>query len=414
MASLTKSAFNAALLEYYDDAKLTDLQSLHSSFLAMIMRGKFVGRGQPIPVVHGSGAAISGTYSVANTNRKPSKFARFFTEDHGKIFDIAEIDRDTNELATPEAAFKNVRSDIDAKIGAVSRELAHTLLRTQNAVCGVIKTITEGGGDTTIVVEDPADIANLVPDATLVASADADGALRSATAYTVLSVVHSTGTVVLDGTAVTTDLWAIGDSLHREGSAPNGGSAIYPMGVRDWIQGSTVSSDPFLGVDRSVNPELLAGHVVAIGTSSAREAISGLAARLMSRGGRPDYFWVNPIRYAALEAELESSATVEKVVPGGVSKEIAAQIGFNAIRVAAGNGHVLIASDPLMPINEGHMLTMSTWSFQELGGKRQPNLVSENGIVLQKMESADALKAQIEAKGQLICHNPGANGVLTF
>lgn len=415
MADLDASAFSAALKEYYDEQKLTDLTAMSSPFLGMLRKGKFLGRGVPIPMVSDPGqASMSGTFSVANTNRAGATYQRFFLEDPGRIYAIGGVDRDVIDLAqSPRAAFETVQVEVDAKLDFTAKELAHTLFRSENGLCGKVAVggISEGGGNTTIVVEDLADIANLGVGARLVASATAAGALRdSGAVYVVASITYSTGTVVLTGTAASTSSWAAGDFLHRAGSAPNGSTVIYPSGLQDWVVGSGVSAAAFRGVNRSTNPELLAGTSVAIGSSTIREAIGELAAMLMSRGGKPDIFWVHPRRFQEIEQELDSHASHEKVTPANVT----ATIGYNALRVAAGNGAIRIMSDPFCPYTRGYMLTMSTWSLLEIGGKRQPRLRDMHGGQFLQLQDADAVKFQAEAKGDLACSNPGANGVLTF
>jgi hypothetical protein len=413
MADLDASAFSAALKEYYDEAKLTDLTAMQSPMLGMLRKGKFLGRGVPIPMVSDPGqASMSGTFSVANTNRAGATYQRFLLEDPGRIYAIGGIDRDVIDLAsTPRAAFESVQVEVDAKLTFTAKELAHTAFRSENGLCGKIASWVEGGGKTTIVVEDLADITNLGVGARLVASATEAGALRdSGAVYPIESITYSTGTIVLTGTTNATSSWVNGDYLHRAGSAPNGGSVIYPSGLQDWIKGSGVSATAFRGVNRSANPELLAGTVVAIGSSTIREAIGELAAMLMSRGGMPDVFWVHPRRFQEIEQELDSLASHEKVTPSNVT----ATIGYNAIRLAAGNGAIRIMSDPMCPYTKGFMLTMSTWSFLEIGGKRQPRLRDMHGGQFLQLQDADAVKFQAEAKGDLACSNPGANGILTF
>lgn len=419
MAALDLVALNAALNEYLDNFKLTELVALESPFMAMLPRGEFLGRGSPIPMVTDPGqASISASFSTANTNRVPADYKRFLMDSIRRHYAIGEVHRDVLEAAKkPAAAFADVRTETTAKISFVAREVAHNLFRTENGLVGKIAVggITEGGGNTTITVTDPADIRNLGPGARLVASATEAGALRHAGAvYVVQSIKHSQGQLVLTGTALTTSSWAEGDFLHREGNAPAAGDPKVMAGLADWLRGAGVSATPFRGVDRSANPELLAGIVLPIGTSSIREACSELAAHLMAQGGRPDVLWVNPLKYSELESELDSLATHEKVIPPGVTKEVAAMIGYNSIRIAAGNGSIRIMSDPFCPVKRGYMLTTSTWKFLELGGKRFPRLRDMHGGDFLQLADADAIKFQAEAKGDLGCSNPGANGVLEF
>lgn len=419
MADLDPAAYSPALKEYYDDVKLTDLTANESPFLNQLPRGKFIGNGVPVPMITDPGqASMSGTFATANTNRAPADYKRFFLQNHGRLYAIGEIDRDVISLAeTPKGAFEGIVAETNAKLTFVGKELAHTLFRGEAGDCGVIKTLTEGSpsvGKTTIVLADPADAQNLGPGARLVASLLPAGALRAATVYPVESVVPSTGTIVVTGTPLTTSSWALGDTLHREGNAPNGGSVIVPTGLRDWIQGAGVSATTFRGVNRALNPERLAGVLLPIGTMSVREAISRLAALLFTMGGAPDTLWVNPLRYTELESELDSAATHEKVIPRGVSPEVRAMIGYNAIRIAAGNGSIRIMSDPFCPYLRAYMVTTRTWKFLDLGGVRMPSMVNMGKAGLLNMENADAVKFQVEAKGELMCTNPGANGVLTF
>lgn len=420
MAALDPAAMSAALKEYYDESKLVDLTANESPFLNQLPRGKFIGNGVPVPMITDPGqGSLSGRYTVANTNRMPADLKRFFLQKHGRLYAIGEIDRDVIQLAeTPKGAFEGITAETNAKLKFVAKELAHTLFRGENGVCGTVSTITANApsaGLTTIVVSDPADVQNLGPGAELVASATPAGALRGGgAAYTVVSVVQATGTIVVTGTPIATSAWAVGDSLHREGNAPAGGDVVVPLGLGDWIVGAGVSSTPFRGVDRSVNPDRLAGVSLAIGSMSVREAISRLAAHLFVNGGNPDTLWVHPLRFTELEMELDSAAVHEKVIPRGVSAEVRAMIGYNAIRIAAGNGSIRIMSDPFCPYTRAYMITTSTWKFLDLGGVRMPSLVDMGRHGLLNMENADAVKYQVEAKGELMCNNPGANGVLTF
>ena len=414
MADLDSAAMSDALKEYYDESKLTDIVALASPFMAELRKGAFLGKGVPYPMITDPGqAALSGTFATANSGRVGATYDRFLMSDPGRIYAIGGIERDVIDLASsPRGAFEDVRAEVGAKLDFVARELAHTLFRTENGVCGVIQSIAEGGGNTTITVTDPADIANLGPGAPLLASATAAGAVRSATTYIVDEIDHVAGTIVFNGqTAATTDSWAAADFLHRNGSAPNGSSAIYMSGLDDWIPSVTTGlGTAFRGVTRDANPTKLAGIRVAATSSQVREAASEMAARIIANGGRPDRLYVNPLRYAILEQELDSHATVEKIRPGNIS----AQVGFNALRVAAGSGSVMIVADPFCPFYRGYMLTMNTWKFHEIGGKRQPRMRDMgNGDFLQQQD-ADAVKFQCEAKGDLGCSNPGRNGVIVF
>lgn len=416
MADLDATAMSAALKEYYDESKLTDLVAKESPFLGMIPKGKFLGRGHPYPMITDPGqASLSASFSVANTNRVGATYQRFFMEDVRRLYAIGGVDRDVIDLASSaRGAFSDVQGEVDAKLAFVARELAHTAFRTENSVCGVIATggISEGGGQTTITVTDFADLVNLGPGARLVASATAAGALRgSGTVYPVVSVDHSAGTIVLTGTAASTSSWAAGDFLHRAGNAPDAGDAVVPSGVADWIPDTAPSSTAFRGVDRSVLPDKLAGIRVDATSGQVREKASELGARIKSNSGMtPDALFVNPLRFHILEQELDSLATHEKVP----ARNTTAQIGYNGLRVAVGSGSVVILADPFCPYKRGYMLTMSTWKFHELGGKRQPRLRDMGGGQFLQQQDADAVKFQAEAKGDLGCSNPGANGVLLF
>lgn len=420
MAQLNADAYSAALKEYYDETKLVDLTANSSPFLNQIPRGKFIGEGVPVPMITDPGqASTSGTFATANANRAPGDYQRFFLRNHGRIYSIGEIERDVIVRAqTPSGAFEGITAETNAKHEFVAKELAHTLFRGEAGVNGVIASITPDSpvaGQTTIEVEDLGDLQNLGPGARLTASATPAGALRGAGAvYTVLAVIHTEGKLVVDGLPEATSAWAVGDTLHRDGNAPAGGDPIVPSGLADWIVGAGVSSTPFMGVDRSRNPERLAGILLSIGSMSIREAVSRLAAYLFTMGGWPDTLWVHPLRFTELENELDSVATHEKVIPRGVSPELRAMIGYNAIRIAAGNGSIRIMSDPFCPYKRGYMLSMSTWKFLDLGGTRMPRLVDMGRGGFLRMENADAMKFQVEAKGQLMCMNPGANGVLLF
>lgn len=413
MADLDAAALSAALKEYYDESVLTDLIKLSSPIMRMIKRGKFLGKGQPYPMVTDPGqASLSGTFTTANSGRVGATYKRFFMGDVRKIYAVGGIDRDVIDLSSsPRGAFEHAKNETNTKLSFVAREHAHTLYRGENALCGEIKTIAEGGGKTTIVVEDPADIRNLGPGAPLVASATKAGALRAATTYAVETISHTTGTLVLTGTAATTSLWAVGDFLHRDGSAPAGSDPIYHSGFADWIpDDEPTTGDSHYSVDRSVNPDHLAGLRIDATTSQIREAASEMGARIMANGGSAGVLAVHPLRHHLLEMELDVNATHEKV-PDSSKKAL---VGYNGLRIATGAGSAMVVADPFCPFYRGYMLSIETWCYHELGGKRQPRLVDMGGGMLLRQENADAMKFQTECKGDLGCANPGANGVIKF
>lgn len=414
MGDQTISGWSGALKQYYDDQKLTDMQARKSALLGMIRRTTWAGKGKPLPMITDPGqAALSGTYSTANTNRVGASTAQFLAAHFGKIFAVGGIENDVLDAAMDtRSAFDDLRRETGAKLDFVSRELAHTLFRGQNASCGVISAISEGGGQTTITVTDFADIANLGAGANLVAASAAGGALRGSGAdYPVVSINRSAGTIVLTGTAATTSSWAAGDVLSREGSAPNGGDRIVPSGFADWIPDTApTSGDSHYGVDRSSDPDKLAGLRLDASSGSVKEAVSEMAARILANGGEPDTLFVNPIRYQVLEMELDSFASHEKIGPRNAS----ATIGYNAMRVAAGNGSVRIVSDSACPFYRAYMLTLDSWEFQELGGKPQPRLQDMGNGELLQLGDADVKKFWAVAKGDLACVNPGMNGVIKF
>lgn len=410
MAELDVSAMSDAMKSYHGGSRLTDLLKLMSPFLGRIRRGVHKGKNVPYPMITAAGqAALSGAFATANTNRTPATFDQFLMENPGKIFAIGGIERDVIDRAKDdESAYGDFKKETTAKFDLVMRELAHTLQRTENAVCGVISTIAEGGGQTTIVVEDFSNVSNLGPGANLVASATPAGALRdTGTVYPVVSVAHTTGTIVLTGTAATTSLWAVGDSLHREGSAPDGGSPIYSSGIQDWLVDGPTST-LFRTVDRSVLPDKLAGVHVTASTSQIREALSEITARIRANGGKPTLALANPLKFSELEMELDAFASHEKVP----ARFTTAKIGYDGIRVA---GAGVIVPDPFTPYNKMPVLDEDTWAFLEIGGERQPRFRKyRNGDVLLDMENADAIKFQAEAKGDLACSNPGGNGLIHF
>lgn len=414
MADLTASAMSDALKEYLDESHLTDIVALQSPLLGLMPKGKFLGRNVPYPMITDPGqASLSATFSVANTNRAGATYDRFLMSTPGRIYAIGGIERDVIDLASsPKGAFKDVTVEVDAKLAFVTRELAHNCFRSENGYIGRLSTAAEGGGNTTLTFADPADVANLGPGARIVAAATASGALRdSGAVYTVDAVNHSAGTATLIGeTAITTSSWGTTDFIFRAGDAPNTGSPVRPSGLKDWIPDTDAEVGTFRSVDRSTNVTKLGGLRVDASVSQVREACSEMAARIIANGGMPDVLFVHPLRYSVLEQELDSLATHEKVPARGVS----AQIGYNAIRISAGAGSVRIIADPFCPYYRGYMLTMKTWTWHEIGGKRQPRLRDMHGGSLLQQEDADAVKFQAEAKGDLGCTNPGANGVIKF
>lgn len=232
-----------------------------------------------------------------------------------------------------------------------------------------------------------------------ISGASGDGGIY----VTVASVDEDNGKFTL----TTGDAAAIGSFSDGDFFAPAGVTSSFQAwpGLAAWLPLTTPSATSFFGVDRSVDPRRLAGVRLDNSTASIESNIMtvGEACNTTFKG-RERICMLNPVNYTSLSLSLDSKHVYNDDVDGVV--------GFEYIKVYTSAGAIKVYADPACPTNRGYVLDMSTWKFHHMGGF--PHLVDDNGLMLEPIDSQNAVLIKGALYGAPACHAPGSNGVFSI
>lgn len=146
------------------------------------------------------------------------------------------------------------------------------------------------------------------------------------------------------------------DYLYLYGTYDNG-----PKGIPAWIPSSTPSSTTFFGVDRSEEPELLAGF-----RGTWEGTIADSAAKLVSVMGA--YFdidatamWVSPYRWYQLQFELQAKNLFM------LDNQRTLEWGTTAMNLITPSGVIPVLADPYCPADAAYILNHGQMEFLTTG-----------------------------------------------
>lgn len=376
--------------------------------------GDFFGSQMDVPLEHDHPSASRDFTTAAGNAQQPSSSVKYNLT-RAKDYGIGKLDAETM------AATENDRG---AWVRALAREQKNVLLtlqkrtalgcyRNHGGAIGVISAIGNGDGtNDRITLTLKSDVKNFSIGMPIdVSSTDGtSGAIRTVSTQPYVGKIDfDNGYIyVLDapgGSAVnlTTAISGstAGDYLFSDGDF---GQAF--RGVDSWIPLTAPSSgESFLGIDRSVNPQTLAGHRLNDTSLSIEESIQELAARIESCGGGGDMAcYMHPMQVKQLALELDTKVVRD---PGGTGR-----FGFSGLMCDTGAGPVEVLSDPACPENRAYLLDMETWAFHHLKGL--PHLVEDDGLQRVRVSTADQVEFRYRLWGNLKCTAPGRNGVFAL
>lgn len=391
------------LKEYYDSQPVRNLlERSHTLYAMMPKDSDFSGRTYPQPVWYGTSTG-SADFPTAQTNQSPDLTAEF------------QIPITTNyTLATAQnAALQAARNDKGAFInllkmrvkGAMENAIARDAWMLYRTGTGAIGKISSGASTGVLVLTNPTDALAFQKNQVLVASSADGGSLDAGVGYVIATDV-STGKVVVSatagGSAGQPTGWADSHFLYSQGD-PN--AQIAGLGI--WVPSSGSTLRPtvgtpkiFLGVDRSVDPTRLCGTALNLSGMDIESALIELISQVKMLGGRPEYTFVNPVSFRALQKALQARHQYTSV---SVTND--AGITFPGIEV---NGSVVL-EDSDCPPQTAFALQMDTWKIVSYG-KSPQILTYEDGITAFRTANNDSVEARIGGYRNLVCDAPVKNG----
>lgn len=210
--------------------------------------------------------------------------------------------------------------------------------------------------------------------------------------------------------------WVAGDWLTINGNSPLNGPTISgaqpPVaitGLMAWIgmSQSITPSDVFFGVNRSYDTWRLGGGFYdgSQNGQSVEEALYDASTQLFMESGFPNYAFVGPNAYAALQKSTAARNIFETEIQGSQDENGVAHIFFKGIQIQGAGSNFVVIADRSCPPFGAFLLTMEDWALYSL--KELPHVVDDDGVSFLRQQSADAFEFRMAGYGQLGCQAPG-------
>lgn len=196
-------------------------------------------------------------------------------------------------------------------------------------------------------------------------------------------------------TSLTTGDWVL----------PAGNLNAAVAGVQDWIAGSSVTSTSFFGVDRTVDPTKLAGHIVT-GSASIVNSLIDAAEKIEVYGAQASYCFMNPADVKTLKKELENKTVIYKEVGSSIE-------GMNISYKAMQFEGITVLSDLHVPKSKAFLLDLSTFELH-VNGELASGLRIDEGRESVVDITSDGKLVRLKSYMQLICRNPSRNVIVNL
>ncbi len=393
---------NYALKQVYPAYPPEDVAGGQNKFLSMVNKeGIWTGKeNMPQAVEHGYTQSGGGDFALAQAQSSstlgkefsvPKRWAYWFAKIDGKAI-VATSD------APKSAFFKAVKHETDNGIKAFGDHLAICLSRTGTGSLGQRSGALSGN---IVTLSKKGDVRNFRVGMTIQASStDGASGLRTGSAV-VIRLDHGAGTIELDNAAGITTFTA-GDFLARQGDFDNTAT-----GVQAWIPlASPGTSDNFLGVNRSVDRERLAGQRLpaAAASNSIKENAMDISAAIDTFGGftkGKGWGFLSPANWNRLQKDLDAQIRRNEG-PNG-------RFGFRYIEQDSPAGTIEWYSERTWPDDLGHVLDPEMWVVRHALG--YPHLNEDDGNSALRSSNSDAIEVRLRSAGNLFMLGGSRNGV---
>ncbi len=366
---------------------------------------KFGGKGKHMAWEFAPSGGASSVFANAQANKSAGSYERPFIT-RVKEYALASMDGEAQEASEgDEVAVAEVfETAMNGALYNLNRSVSFNAFRNGGGARGQLAAATSGVGTTTITLTSTSSMQGFEKNMWVNASAT-DG-----TSGTVLAgKAQITGVNRTARTLTTTAAWntlipGITDSyyLFRDGDF---GNVI--KGFQAWIPDSApTAGDSFFGIDRSDDPDRLAGIRYAPGSGTTEEILVAASALAFDFGAKPDLVIMHPLDHANL---VNSMSTKNKIEVNAVDKPT---IGYKGVELMGATGAMAVLSDPMCQRYKAWMLTQDTWEDWCLGDI--PRVLDRDGNKVMREPNADADELRVGGYLQRVCKNPGKNVNITL
>lgn len=407
------TTFDALLKEMYSDEEVANLVYTDHPFLALVPKKEdFGGDALVVPVKYGTNNRVSNTFSDAVgatiTTGDTSQTAKF-TVTMEEVYGVGNLDRKTiwsaKNAGNMGAFVEHVEFERNDLLDGLGRRIAGQLFRGSSGSLGTIGSIAS----TVVTLGNAAQAFDFEPGMYVcVSSADGTGSLRDSGASVRVTAVDVDAGTITTASAIDS---AISGAVEGDYIFPLGDHAAGIDGLADWVPSSTTGlSNAFYGVTRSVHPSRLAG--VRYDASSVNATYEDIFTKLAvdvyrNSKKRSTHLFVPPAVWSDLSKSLQSQVVFSR--GSGVKAEKGeASFGFESLKMAGPGGMIDIVADPDCPYNRAYLLALDTWKLVSLG--QAPHIQQDDGLLIRNA-STDSYNIRASAYANLVCYNPGANGV---
>jgi len=359
----------------------------------------FFGKNKPIVVQYGYGNGRSASFSVAQTNTGNGKY-KDFTITRAADYSIARLtNEDVEATENDKGAFVQLlKREVDGAIEASTDSCARDLWGSGTGTIGRLSA-SAAINTTTVTLATPDDVFKIEEGMVLVASATNGTGTVKAGSVTVTAVDIDSGTFTVSAALST----GIGTVALSDFLFPEGDYNAKMTGFYGWIpDADPVGGDNFFGVDRSINPERLAGLRFDGTGMSIEEGLVKTCAKLNRRKSKPDFAVLHPDDYASLELDLGSK--IQYVFPQ--SKE-QADISFKGIKLSHRNGVLTVMSDAYARLGRAAVMQSNTWCLESL--KKHIRILNLDGNEKLRIYNQDGIEFRVGGYKNLSCNAPAWN-----
>jgi hypothetical protein len=303
------------------------------------------------------------------------------------------LDRCKDEGSYIKAGAKIVK---DALRAHMRRLLIHSHGEGDGVIGRIIPAAGVNAGPDWIKI-DPSQVRNVERGSRLVAALTKTGALRSATSLVVTKRNSVTGQLDLSASPVALG-WSNSDYIKFEGDT----NAVF-SGYFSWVPQVDPTSTLFFNVDRT-NDVVRTGGIRFPATGlGPRAALIRAAVAAAGEGAAIDRVRVSIADYGAIIEDGDELKSVELNSENLV-------VGFKGVSLPmpVGTGVVPVIPDESMPITHFMMEDTSSWRLLTADGA-VASVMQHDGLVLRKVENADAYACWTKSMIQPVCSRPGHN-----
>ena len=376
MAISANASILAMLKVYYKKEGIQNLLFRNSPLLKKIKKEMVEGKSQNFAAMYSRGGAAGGDFTAAKTQAATVAQTAEFCVTPGQLFSVYTMN--AKEVAASRSNAGAYMRVGGAKMFAASESFRKTLAAAlYGSGYGEICAVPTGGWsftastDATITLPEDA-VMKIDVGSKLVVKATAATAETSATNTLVVKAIN--------GTSVTVTPTGSGDPSAGEivclAGSMSGTAALLPVGLDGWLpvykkrtgaNWPTFIGTSFFGVDRSVNPDRLAGAFVdatgATGDAQKKShTVTTLIKKLRRQGSLCDMIVMNDDDFLEFAREIETSNTYFTQTSTKEKKN--ATIGFSDISAAFSTNYVEnIIDDPYCVKGRFYVLSSDAVEF---------------------------------------------------